>query len=143
MMDLTKLTSAPWIWSQNDPGWGSLARMMLKGPDGAFVLMGAGVRTDGVILIEREGDAAFIVLARKAFDVLMRRGWVVSPCDGKWDVLMKFNARGKGVNSGKGWACGSVMSVIAGEVTRLYDDPFTALVEVDRWLKERETNDRR
>lgn len=63
-----------------------------------------------------EADAAFIALARNAFDVMMRRGWGVENRGG-WYATSKYGDRAVGG-------------------TDLYPDPFTALVEADAWYKQ-------
>ena len=69
-----------------------------------------------------EDEAQFIAIARNAFDVMMRRKWRAEQADdGKWFVhqiiglLPDFDAFVK--------------------YTRVtyHDDPFTALVEADKW----------
>ena len=60
-----------------------------------------------------ESDADFIALARNAFDVMMRRGWSVYRDEwSHWRITYD------------------------GADTQSYADPFTALVEADRWHKE-------
>jgi len=61
-------------------------------------------------------DAEFIVLARAAFEVMMKRGW----------------APGRG-NNGNWW-----VENVKGDLVldQDYADPFTALVEVDAWYRE-------
>ncbi len=66
-------------------------------------------------------DAEFYVLARNAFDVMMRRGWFVVPnyCN----------------RPGTFWR---VKTGLAGDLEiewREWPDPFTALVEADAWYK--------
>ena len=69
----------------------------------------------------------FIALARNAFDVMMRRGWIavqhcMTPGQETWIVLNKFKvAVERGGNSGVYFEAA---------------DPFTALVEADKWYKE-------
>lgn len=58
-------------------------------------------------------DIDFIALARNAFDVMMRRGWYPIPYFGKW--------RAHGAD---------------GYMGDKFPDPFTALVETDKWYKE-------
>jgi hypothetical protein len=84
--------------------------------------------TSGVVIEEEaEANAAFIALGRNAFDVMMRRRWspVASPIAGTWRVDTDdgaYFAYGKededGVNPAE------------------FADPFTALVEADRWYRE-------
>jgi hypothetical protein len=75
----------------------------------------------------RVADEQLISLARKAFDVMMRRGW--SPClaeeNGPLDEWTLFDSGGCPVISCPGFT-----------VPKLWPDPFTALVEADKWFKE-------
>lgn len=69
-------------------------------------------------------EAEFIALAGRAFDVMMRRGWGVAhfPCKrNKVGVWMAIECQDGPIieNVSTGWP-----------------DPFTALVEADRWYKE-------
>lgn len=73
--------------------------------------------------------AAFYALARNAFDVLMRRRWLVEcitpPCDGFPD--------------GPGWTAsfhGMYMDPNECMLPGGFPDPFTALVEADKWYRE-------
>lgn len=125
-MDLEKLTPAPWRFvGENVPGlFGKALLPSLYGPDQLRV---AKVGTDDVKRTEELGkrfvaDAAFIALARNAFDVMMRRGW--SPWAGKeWSVLDDEG--------------GMIYRKHGGDGSRITaSDPFTALVEADKWYKE-------
>lgn len=107
-MDISKLTPAPWSWDgdDNDPS--------IEGNGGCV----AHVQCHGNInTVAREGqqyshaDADFIAIARNAFDVMMRRGWGVT-CD---RLKSQFCALEE-----SGW----------------FDDPFSALVEADKWYTE-------
>lgn len=71
-------------------------------------------------------DAAFIALARNAFDVMMRRGWANT---------RQFHADGK-ITWGADFCRFDPKSFF--EFSNLphansFDDPFTALVEADKW----------
>ena len=70
--------------------------------------------------VDNEQTAAnceFIALARNAFDVMMRRGWHPEPLDsGQWMACE---------NRDGDWCDGPACA-----------DPFTALVEADRWYRE-------
>ena len=86
----------------------------------------AGAGSDYPLLLpEDEGErysaaVAFAVLASQAFDVMMRRGWGVQRCgDGTW------------------YASDYSEGCLTSEKT-FYPDPFTALVEADIWMRERE-----
>ncbi len=105
-IDLSKLSPAP--WTANSFG-------EVYDPEGRVADCG---------FVE---DAEFIALARNAFDVMMRRGWIPTrwlSVSGKWGV---FTDTGDGVPL---------------ELQKWPDDawpdPFTALVEADRWLTARE-----
>lgn len=74
--------------------------------------------------------AEFIAIARAAFDVMMRRGWnpMLNPCDEKtWRVDM---------NDGTCFAYGHEDEFNEGVNPADWPDPFTALVEADRWYRE-------
>lgn len=90
--DLRKLTPAPWVLG------GDLSVNGEWWPDGA---------------------AEFIVLAREALDVMMRRGWGVKKAwYGGWEII----GGGSLFEESKRESWG--------------DDPFTALVEADKWYRE-------
>lgn len=67
-------------------------------------------------------DLAFVKIARLAFDVMMRRGWHAEKCveSGQWFIpklVLHFHQPG------------SIEAAYA-------DDPFTALVNADKWYRE-------
>ncbi len=100
-IDLSKLTPAPWMDDSGDV-LDSGCESLLGGWD------------DGSGWFHNWPDAAFIALARNAFDVMMRRRMYALPdADGKWIVL-----------KGQDWFRN--------------DCPFTALVEADKWLTAKE-----
>lgn len=113
-MNLSKLSPAPWA-----------ARIVR----GEFVPMVEHSRkangTCGCVCMVADQDTAeFIALARNAFDVMLRLGWSVSlvdvcPAAGKIDMKWMAFADDVPVN-GLIWA----------------DDPFSALVEAERWHRE-------
>lgn len=78
---------------------------------------------DAFAMVEREADADFIALARDAFDVMMRRGWQVMSIDGRWHVH-------DGVDGNSYLWIGGVGAY------PIPADPFTALVEADKWYRE-------
>jgi hypothetical protein len=84
----------------------------------------ADVPTDDLDVAEN--DAAFLSLARNAFDVMMRRHWEPE------QMLAE---------KGQPWGVDSAERQLP---TRLVDmrwpDPFTALVEADKWFREQEAN---
>lgn len=75
-------------------------------------------------------DLAFIALARKAFHVMIRRGWSPS-------LIVN------GVRTGMWIVVGEMQSPKQFEVHQLkfaFDDPFTALVEADKWYRDNMEN---
>lgn len=69
-------------------------------------------------------DFDFIALARNAFDVMMRRGWSPS-------LIVNGERSGMWVIIGD---CS--IKIDAFNAKYAFDDPFTALVEADKWHKE-------
>ncbi len=67
-------------------------------------------------------EVEFQVLARAAFDVMMRRGWSPERMGDTWIVNDE---------DGRAFCYPS-------EVMIRWPDPFTALVEADRWKKDKE-----
>jgi hypothetical protein len=67
----------------------------------------------------------FIVLARNAFDVMMRRGWFVVP---------NYMTR-----PGTAWRVKTAWPNCEVE-WKEWPDPFTALVEADKWFRENVDN---
>jgi hypothetical protein len=112
-MDASKLSPAP--WHVKGPWSNGLFDVVADAPDYG---RSPAINLDAV-------DAEFIALARNAFDVMMRRGWWAARLkDGKWRV--------------------STFCAIHGEsafrkflVHQMCDDPFTALVEADKWYREK------
>lgn len=123
MLDLTRLTPAPWAWhGPDDPGIEFGATCVCN------VQCHGNVKT---IAREREqfshADAEFIALAHAAFDVMRRREWGVRLADScpvagrivlQWQAIENRGGTVVGIN-GMIWA----------------DDPFTALVKADAWYK--------
>ena len=75
--------------------------------------------------ILKEADAEFCALARNAFDIMMRRGWGCSHGPRGWwvncpmEVCLKFGVNFK---------------------MEPFPDPFTALVEAEKWYVEHVEN---
>ena len=126
-MDLSKLTPAPWEasrrdWRNNDAGFdryihGDIRESEYGGKVATGVAIVQGNATSGTI---QDANAEFIALARNAFDVMMRRGWKISrKAGGQWRVDVPTRKPYDGAS----WEC-------------LADDPFTALIEADRWYRE-------
>lgn len=104
MIDLEKLTPLPAVVKDHDfeeDACGFAASVCH--PDEEF---------EAALFFEKD-DAEFYLLARNAFDVMMRRGWYPRPHFGKW--------RAHGAD---------------GYMGDEFPDPFTALVETDKWYKE-------
>ena len=103
-MDLTELTPAPWTANGCNIQGPSYRDMEIYDEGG-----------------HNETDAAFIALARNAFDVIMRRGWTVAKRNYPHD----------------GWSINPVEeNDTAKELYKVFDDPFTALVESDKWYSQ-------
>ncbi len=111
-IDLTRITPAPWFAKGEGICCG-----VYQGEYGK-----QGVPID--LQDPTWADAQFIALARNAFDVMMRRGWHTRKVGGKWHVVEpqehKVLYRGQGMEA---------ICIDAG-------DPFTALVEADKWYAE-------
>jgi hypothetical protein len=120
MIDLSKLTRAPW---HANMGW----------HHGGAVSTPCGRIELGE---DREDDAAFIALARNAFDVLQRRGWSICR-EHLWGDPVRRNklawiVRWPNYLDGK---LGEIVGPLGNELIWAAD-PFTALVEADKWYRE-------
>lgn len=140
MSDLSQLSPAPWsVRSEEFDDWG-----LVRAGDGAPVLT-----TSCAYRIPDEyrtmpygperiagppevaANAAFVALARNAFDVMMRRGWYAVPFNrAKAGVWWVVRTRG-GYDIPLSFA---VKNKHRGE----FADPFTALVVADEWMKQQE-----
>lgn len=112
-IDLSKLTPAPWEVHDG------------RRPDYTICEMHADETCQP--LFERIGppnteDGNFIVLARNAFDVMMRRGWGITRFDDGWMAVDDDDL------------------IVEPSSTASYPDPFTALVEADRRHKKNGEN---
>ena len=114
MLDLSKLTPAPWVaWhkpteTMADEDFHLVAGLPILPRDHSFSFL--------------EMDAEFIALARNAFDVMMRRGWAAVEVGGHWQVRDR-----------NGWDL--PLSFYVTEHKGRFPDPFTALVEADAWFR--------
>lgn len=118
-IDLMKLTPAPWF----DDGYRTYGPT--EGAD----------KRNGPVLFEYkncfetdESDGPFIALARNAFDVMMRRGWIARrhpevTLESRWHV--DFISPG----------FDTLLSREQTGYVHRHADPFTALVEADAWYK--------
>lgn len=118
MIDLSKLTPAPWTQDQDWP----TNRIYHNCVAVVDAIMDDG--TDPSPFLEiKETDRDFIILARNAFDVMMRRGWwscmwypepgymiTVGSCDGN----MKFH----------NWLL---------HEQKAHEDPFTPWIVAEAW----------
>jgi hypothetical protein len=109
-MDLSKLTPAPWI--HDLPG--CVGHVYPEGGMRVIAVPGYPSKAQPIDL----ADAEFIALARNAFDVMARRGWGV-------------------VQRSSGWFAAIPGSEPMVEFRKMrFPDPFTALVESDKWYRE-------
>jgi hypothetical protein len=112
-MDISKITPAPWESRCFHVVATAAERHLLYG--GREIchtgMMGSGNPK------QCEADAAFIALARNAFDVMLRRGW----------GAIRFK---------DGWCPGYPVRMPNELAHRRWDDPFTALTEADKWYRE-------
>jgi hypothetical protein len=134
-MNLEQLSPNPWKWEKITPscecpeGIYDEGALTLLSDSGVVIqpLGGEGAGGGWWDLQVNEDDAEFITLARNALDVLMnRKYWQVrfNPGNQKWFV--DFHSK-------------RFDTILAREKTGyVHDhlDPFTALVEADRWYKE-------
>jgi hypothetical protein len=109
MIDLSKLSPAPWTGDEN--------ATEIRDGNGESVLAQTGRERDCF----GEEDFAFVLLARQAFDVMMRRGWEAQQYQRQWFAVDGDRMDGRAIVPDS-----------------FHPDPFTALVEADRWTKERE-----
>ena len=121
MIDLSKLSPSPWYFtpSTND----NLETFVFNEKDEDVPVLSP-------ILINGDTCDAnwdFIVMARQAFDVMMRREWYALPniWSKKWTVLSSF---------GVPIIHGNSDSVLFSSA-----DPFSCLVEADEWFTNEES----
>lgn len=106
-MNLDKLTPAPWVVK----------------PFGSQFLVTNDKEQVVIMVFSRRDDAEFAALARNALDIQMRRGWSCEKgCDGKWRACWQDN---------DGYGPAEPVCHVAAA------DPFTALVEAEKWLVDR------
>lgn len=127
-MDLSKLTPAPWesvtilsAGERDTPDGGH--EMWSESP--WRVINGPPQRISDAMLCRRAftnaTDTEFMALARGAFDVMMRRKWEPEAWLAEGDV----------------WGVDSAVASLPAELYAMrWPDPFTALVEADRWYVE-------
>lgn len=134
MIDLSKLTPAPWAVVEECPeGPFDIGQRTVVGPESVTIIelkndgCASDPSPDYVHLFK--ADAEFIALARNAFDVMMRRGWTANRQEDGWWVDATFD----NADDSDNWHPDNFQRWIR---EKLWPDPFTALVEADRWFKE-------
>ena len=78
----------------------------------------------------KRNEADFHALARNAFDVMMRRRWAATP----WSPNEKWGLDPEIFSDNRTEA--NTQKFIDWIYRNVFDDPFTALVEADRWYRE-------
>ncbi len=133
-VNIEKLTSAPWraIDYLHEPESYSVDGVVVEK---GWQILGAdepadegysvawGLEVEGSVFPGRD-DLEFIALARNAFEVMTRRGWHACPRRGNmryWEVLNRFGGEGR---------------ITIPDEFRIAVDPFTALVDADKWYRE-------
>jgi len=96
-----KLTPAPWT------------EAVIAGPGGGWLAVSTNVELDSAV-----ENAKFIALARKAFDVMMRRGWHAYKCGDLWVVVIPNVHM---IDQGGGLTA---------------TDPYSALIAAEEWYCE-------
>ncbi len=112
-LDLTKLSPAPWEWNGS---W----RVCHSAESRIGVVCDTATNNNSRTW-ENQANAAFIALARNAFDIQMRRGWGVILTPEGWTISLEGAFAGSQKLRDAGWR-------------GWFTDPFTALVEADKWL---------
>ena len=116
--DPNKLTPAPWDANSNETAlavWHDSKVMVASGWS-----VHHSDKTPSTE--EKNANMAFIALARNAFDVMMRRGWHAY-----------FD------EAAQGWFLGGhhgSLNAFSQSVGACFSDPFTALVEADKFYRE-------
>ncbi len=130
MIDLTKLTPAPWEstndavpYSPKQKNSFSDCGASIYGLNGCEVVIGgAQDEQGGAVGVLNNEDAAFIALARNAFDVMMRhKDWEIMWI-GEWCVVSFCDILTKELY-------GKYMK----DNQQRFNNPFTAFVEADKW----------
>lgn len=122
MIDISKLSPAPWYFVT--PLGDELETLVFNDHDeDTPVLSPLVVGSDSC---DQNWD--FIALARNAFDVMMRRGWVPKRYLGyMWSV-----------QNGHGDYPPELLGMVDTPEPAVWLDPFTALASADEWLKAQE-----
>lgn len=134
MIDLTKLTPAPWhitgFDTIDDDGKTRCNSFVVSACDSWLL---KAFDEDDLTPLE------FAAIARNAFDVMIRRKWfpALIPSSQKWDVMFYVDLAepdwgGRAISVLAWFGC-RILGVPT--LTRHWPDPFTALVEADEWYK--------
>lgn len=124
-MDLSKLTPAPWLIHEDLESGGVYIPRKL----GGCPLLHPELDDDPVDLAALE----FAALARNAFDVMMRQNWVPVRVYGQWHDHGRKSPPFNRV-MGYRWTVREIEWGFGNDV--YFTDPFTALVEADKWYRE-------
>lgn len=119
-MDVSKLTAAPWTTGGVFNPDSARPSQWVWGPHAS-----ANDQSGKVVAVDISiPDAEFIALARNALDVMMRRQTWYVRC---WELPDRrvYKVFGDGLDS-----------VVCRNMLRMRDDPFTALVDADKWYRE-------
>ena len=127
MLDLKKLTPAPWEWFEENQAHVFEGEQIWRfGVWDARQMPICMTPISGGFCEDKPTNVEFIAIARNAFDIMLRRGWhSILQDDGNWLVMEDFH---KSL-----FQTPTLKPFIAA-------DPFTALVEADKWYKENVEN---
>jgi hypothetical protein len=112
-IDSTKLSPAPWYFVT--PAGSEIETLVFNDHDEDVPVLEPFAIGNNAC----DQNSEFIVLARSAFDVMMRRGWGVRETEGRWQAIENRPGSVTGVNS-----------------MIVKTDPFTALLAADEWYYE-------
>ena len=134
-MDLSRLSPAPWFVGKNRDAHTvrSLVDMEGEEPVGksdSFTVANCWSGTHATRLKLSVANAEFIALARNAFHIMMRRLW--------HPVCMNVSLPENNYVGRNKWTVAGI-GLIPSEAA-WFDDPFTALVEADKWYAANKEN---
>ena len=112
---LDKLTPAPWVLASDSGEWWNRLYTARAAPN------------NEIGSLKYRDDLAFVAMARNAFDVMMRRGWWPVTMTVPWNPPFLWMVTGRERlpwQDDDGWLMMPEMK---------WPDPFTALVEADKW----------
>lgn len=138
-IDLTQLTPAPWVadnlnWRNEESPFDRYVHGdRYEDEDGTICSTSVAVVLGNATSVAiQDSNAEFITLARNAFDVMLRRGWGVR--------MFSHNKSG-----GQQWSVENIYGdgfwfphhdKSHNIKSQFWPDPFTALVEADRWYSD-------